>query len=136
MEIWHGFVFVRFRPGPQPSVGDMMAPVEEEVSGLIDRTGNSHLKNWEIIDDYHFGGYAKYSEELIRFINEFRKEHKVPLDPVYTGKMMYGINQEIQEGSIPKNTRILAVHTGGLQGIAGMNERLKRMNLPLIETDE
>ena len=92
--------------------------------------------NYRITDRFNFGGYAKIDADLVRFINEFRLRHGIALDPVYTGKMMYGIYQEIQEGSIPKNTRILAVHTGGLQGIAGMNERLKRMNLPLIETDE
>lgn len=89
--------------------------------------------NFSITDSYCFGGYAKIDESLVRFINTFRQEHGVLLDPVYTAKMMYGILDDVEQGRIPKNTRILAIHTGGLQGIAGMNLRLKRMNLPLIQ---
>lgn len=90
-------------------------------------------KNFELIHDYHFGGYAKINQELIRFINEFYSVTKIPLDPVYTGKMMFGILDLIKKGYFPENSKILAIHTGGLQGINGMNEKLKNKNLPLIE---
>lgn len=90
-------------------------------------------KNFELIHHYHFGGYAKINEELIRFINEFYKETKIPLDPVYTGKMMFGILDLIKKGYFLENSKILAIHTGGIQGIAGMNQKLKNKNLPLIE---
>lgn len=89
-------------------------------------------ENFEIIDSYNFGGYAKIDSNLIRFINTFNKQHQVLLDPIYTGKMMYGIFDLIEKQYFKKNSRILAVHTGGLQGIAGMNLILKRKNLPLI----
>lgn len=89
--------------------------------------------NWEITDAFCFGGYAKADEELIRFINEFRQQCGIPLDSVYTGKMMYGIRTMLREGVFPKKSRILAVHTGGLQGISGMNKILSQKNLPLIE---
>ena len=89
--------------------------------------------NWEIITNYHFGGYAKVNRDLIDFVNGFKKEYGIPLDPVYTGKMMYGIFELISKGNFSENTRILAVHTGGLQGISGMNNRLKNKNLPQIE---
>lgn len=88
--------------------------------------------NWELQLDYHFGGYAKINQELIRFINDFYKQTNIPLDPIYTGKMMFGIIDLIHKEYFPKNSKILAVHTGGLQGIEGMNRNLKNKNLPLI----
>jgi 1-aminocyclopropane-1-carboxylate deaminase len=90
--------------------------------------------NWELIADYHFGGYGKINEELVRFINDFYQQTKIPLDPVYTGKMMYGIVELISKGYFPKGAKILAIHTGGLQGIKGMNNYLKNKNLQQIIT--
>ena len=92
----------------------------------------SKKSNWELITNYHFGGYAKVDRELITFMNNFRSNYGVLLDPVYTGKMMYGIFELARKGYFLKNTRILAIHTGGLQGIPGMNEVLKMKNLPPI----
>jgi 1-aminocyclopropane-1-carboxylate deaminase len=90
-------------------------------------------ENWELVKDYHFGGYSKIKPELITFINTFKRDYNIPLDPIYTGKMMFGIFDLIKNGFFPKNSKILAIHTGGLQGIAGMNLKLKRKNWPLIE---
>lgn len=92
----------------------------------------SKKNNWKIIPDYHFGGYAKVDEKLVDFMNDFRRKYGILLDPVYTGKMMYGIFDLLKKGYFLKNTRILAIHTGGLQGISGMNEVLKKKNLPPI----
>lgn len=89
-------------------------------------------ENWKLLNHYHFGGYAKVSSELIRFINDFKLKYHIPLDPVYTGKMLFGIFDMIENEAFPENSSILAVHTGGLQGIAGMNNILKKKNLPLI----
>lgn len=88
--------------------------------------------NWELNTDYHFGGYAKINDDLIQFINGFKKAFNVPLDPIYTGKMMYGIYDLIAKGYFEKGSKILAIHTGGLQGIEGMNVKLKQQNKPLI----
>ena len=88
--------------------------------------------NWALINDYHFGGYAKINKNLISFINEFYQQTTIPLDPVYTGKMMFGIMELIKKNYFKRNSKILAVHTGGLQGIAGMNQRLLKMKLPVI----
>jgi 1-aminocyclopropane-1-carboxylate deaminase len=88
--------------------------------------------NWDLITDYHFGGYAKVTEELVGFINDFKKETGISLDPVYTGKLLYGVYDLIKSDYFPENSRILAIHTGGLQGIAGMNLRLTKKGLPLI----
>ncbi len=90
-----------------------------EVNQLLQKT----YHNWNIKNEYHFGGYAKHTPELISFINGFKKEYNIPLDPIYTGKMMYGIFDLIEQGFFPKNASIMAIHTGGLQGIEGFNER-------------
>ncbi|MGB2143871.1 MAG: 1-aminocyclopropane-1-carboxylate deaminase/D-cysteine desulfhydrase [Flavobacteriaceae bacterium] len=88
--------------------------------------------NWELWEAYHFGGYAKVDSKLITFMNDFKTTYKIPLDPVYTAKMMYGIFDAIQTGKIPKNAKVLAIHTGGLQGIEGMNLRLQQKQLEVI----
>lgn len=88
--------------------------------------------NFDITDSYCFGGYAKIDSRLVRFINEFKEHTGIPLDPVYTGKMMYGIMDLLRKGYFKENSRILAIHTGGLQGINGMNQLLKKKNLPQI----
>ncbi|MDO5968424.1 pyridoxal-phosphate dependent enzyme [Flavivirga aquimarina] len=88
---------------------------------------------WGLITDYHFGGYAKINEELVAFINQFKKLNNIPLDPVYTGKMMFGILDLIDKGYFKKDSKILAIHTGGLQGIKGMNAVLKNKKLSIIE---
>ena len=89
-------------------------------------------KNWELITNYHFGGYGKIKPELITFINEFKAITKIPLDPVYTGKMLYGIIDLHTKGYFRKEAKILVIHTGGLQGIEGMNMKLKQKGLPII----
>ena len=89
-------------------------------------------ENWELIDDYHFDGYAKISDELIEFMNSFFKDTKILLDPVYTGKMFFGVIDLIKKNYFPEKSKILLIHTGGLQGIYGMNEKLKKQNKPII----
>lgn len=85
-------------------------------------------QNWELVSEYHFGGYAKVTEELVLFINDFYQKYQIPLDPIYTGKMMYGVFDWIKKKKFPKDSKILLIHTGGLQGIAGMNQLLKQKN--------
>ncbi len=88
--------------------------------------------NWKIISDYNFGGYAKISHELVNFINSFKRDHNISLDPIYTSKMMFGVFDLINNNYFSKGARILAIHTGGIQGVDGMNLKLKRKNWPLI----
>lgn len=92
-------------------------------------------ENWELITDYHFGGYGKVNEDLIHFINQFYIENQIPLDPVYTGKMVFGVMDLIQKNYFPAHSNILLIHTGGLQGIFGMNAKLKKKQLPTITID-
>ena len=91
--------------------------------------------NWELISDYHFGGYGKINLELIEFINAFFDENKVPLDPIYTGKMFFGVIDLISKKYFPPHSKILLIHTGGLQGIEGMNLKLKQKKLPILKTN-
>lgn len=98
----------------------------DEVESLVNR------KNWEIIINYHFGGYARVNAELINFMNAFSKKYKIILDPVYTGKLVFGIFDLIKQGYFPENSKILAIHTGGLQGIEGMNRFLIKKDMPQI----
>jgi len=102
--------------------------LKDDVKALVTKS------NWEIQTDYHFGGYAKITPELIRFMNEFKLETGIILDPIYNGKMMYGIYDLMKKGYFPKNTSILAIHTGGLQAIEGMNKVLQKKRMPLINT--
>jgi 1-aminocyclopropane-1-carboxylate deaminase len=80
--------------------------------------------NYKFINNYVGDGYAKVNKELVEFINEFNAEHNIPLDAVYTGKMMMGILDLIRKDFFPKGSSILAIHTGGLQGNKGMSKRL------------
>lgn len=91
--------------------------------------------NWELISDYHFGGYGKINLELIEFINAFFEENKVPLDPIYTGKMFFGVIDLISKKYFPPHSKILLIHTGGLQGIEGMNLKLKQKKLPILKSN-
>lgn len=89
-----------------------------EVSDLLKQSGKSY-DNWSVNAAYHFGGYAKTKPALLEFMSDFEERHQIPLDPVYTAKMLFGIYDLVQSGFFPTGTRIVAVHTGGLQGRAG-----------------
>nr|WP_315143950.1 pyridoxal-phosphate dependent enzyme [uncultured Flavobacterium sp.] len=89
-------------------------------------------KNWELIIDYHFGGYGKVTTEFIEWMNWFYAQTGIPLDPIYTGKMVFGVMDLIQRNYFPPKSKILMIHTGGLQGIAGMNAKLRNQNKPII----
>jgi 1-aminocyclopropane-1-carboxylate deaminase len=89
-------------------------------------------ENWELITDYHFGGYGKVTLALIAFINQFYEYNNIPLDPIYTGKMVFGVLDLIGKEYFPEHSKILLIHTGGIQGIAGMNIKLKNKQLPTI----
>lgn len=78
---------------------------------------------WQINNNYHMGGYAKYSSELMQFIQWFRTEYNILPDPVYTGKVFYAVLDMISKGLITKDKKILMIHSGGLQGWDGWNYR-------------
>ena len=90
-----------------------MNDIENRVSYLLEMPNRN---NFVIFNDYHFNGYAKYDDTLIRFMNQFYINHNIPLDFVYTGKMMFGILDKIKSGCFSKGSKIICLHTGGLQG--------------------
>ena len=73
-------------------------------------------RNWQITDQYCCGGYAKTTPELLQFIRTFEQQYNIPLEQIYTGKMLLGLIDLIQQGTFPKDHRILVIHSGGLQG--------------------
>lgn len=85
--------------------------------------------NWTLNTDYHFGGYGRSTEQLNDFIVDFYQKHKILLEPVYTGKMIFAVYDLIAKGYFQKNTRILAIHSGGIQGLEGFPELKKRLHL-------
>jgi 1-aminocyclopropane-1-carboxylate deaminase/D-cysteine desulfhydrase-like pyridoxal-dependent ACC family enzyme len=95
-----------------------------EIDDLLQKHKIDPKCTYDIQTAYHFGGYAKHKPELIQFIKELKQNSKLPLDPVYTGKMMFGLFDLIQKDYFPNGSKILAIHTGGLQGIRGFVQRL------------
>jgi len=98
--------------------------LHEEIENLINKQAD-----WKLITDYHFGGFAKINEELVRFINSTKAKYGLALDPVYTGKMLFGITDLIAKNYFPKESKVLLIHTGGLQGIKAMNQKLRKKKL-------
>ena len=91
--------------------------LEKEIQSITTKS------NWQLNNNFCFGGYAKTNPLLINFINTFNENQLIPLDAIYTGKMMFGILELISKDYFPRGSSILAIHTGGLQGNKGMNQR-------------
>lgn len=92
--------------------------------GLSKEDIEDSLDRFELVSDAHFGGYAKHTPELIDFINEFYQEFQIKLDQVYTGKMMFALMTKIKAGDFPEGSKIIALHTGGMQGTKSIKELL------------
>lgn len=94
-----------------------------DVTALLREYNGHPYENWQLQTDYHFGGYAKVKPALIAFIQSFKATHHIQLEPIYNGKMLYGIYDLVQQGFFKSGSTIVAIHTGGLQGLAGFTER-------------
>ena len=101
-------------------------------NSLENRIKNLSKKDNFTLIDASDGGFGKITDENVRFINEFYQYFGIVLEPVYTGKMLRKIFEMIADNYFPANSKILAFHTGGLQGIVGANEMLKKKNRNLI----
>jgi len=88
--------------------------LEQLVRNLL--IEDSDKKNWQINHDYHFGGYAKSNHELNQFCHDFYQQTEIKIEPVYSGKLFFALGDLIVKGYFPNGSRILALHTGGLQG--------------------
>ena len=97
--------------------------LKKDIDTLTEAYNGKTYHNFQLLTDYHFGGYAKRSPELLNFIRIFKDTTGIPLDPIYTGKMFYGLHELIEKGYFKPGSSILAIHTGGLQGIEGFNEQ-------------
>lgn len=107
------------------------------IAGILSAAGNAHttgvaisadpgLKTsieklqpgtaFSLNTDFHFGGYARKSPELLAFMNDFYRATGIPTDFVYTGKLMFAVASLIRQNTFPKGSRILTIHSGGLQG--------------------
>lgn len=100
--------------------------LQDEIHQFVNK------KNWSIQTNYDFGGYAKYDENLIAFMNHFKTSTGILLDPIYTSKMIFGILNMVGKNYFKKGSKILAIHTGGIQGIEGFNQKLKKKNKQTI----
>jgi 1-aminocyclopropane-1-carboxylate deaminase len=88
--------------------------LNDEIKKLIVESAGTNHGNWSLLTSYHHGGYAKATKELLNFIDKMNGKN-LPLDPVYTGKLMWAIMKEVESGKILRGTTVLALHTGGLQ---------------------
>jgi 1-aminocyclopropane-1-carboxylate deaminase len=91
--------------------------LKREIVNSVHDYCNMKFDNWTLLSDYHHGGYAKITAELVEFIWMMKHQHNLPLDQVYTGKLLYAIFEEVKKGSFSRGTTILAIHTGGMQGL-------------------
>ncbi|MCW8803860.1 MAG: pyridoxal-phosphate dependent enzyme [Ignavibacteriaceae bacterium] len=101
--------------------------LKENVQSLLKKQNCNSLQNWDINLDYHFGGYARIDSVLLDFVNRFTSLTKIPIEPIYTGKMLFGIYDLAAKGFFKEESQIIALHTGGLQGLKGLSDRTSIM---------
>ncbi len=76
----------------------------------------------KIHDEFHFGGYGKYTPELLNFIKKTYKKHLLPLDPIYTAKAFYALVETLRSSEFD-NQKVIFLHTGGIQGCKSIEEK-------------
>ncbi len=115
----------------------LSASNEQQIIGISSMKGNVALEkqvqnllptgyksDYKIIHDYHFGGYAKHPPELINFINNAYHEYELPLDIVYTGKTFFAIKDLTEKNFFKPDSKILMIHSGGLQGNTSLSSKV------------
>ncbi|TGD78338.1 1-aminocyclopropane-1-carboxylate deaminase/D-cysteine desulfhydrase [Hymenobacter wooponensis] len=98
--------------------------LRHDINQLTQQATGTTYTNWSLQTDYHGGGYARLSPELLQFVQAFEQRHQVVLDPIYTSKMLVGILDMLESGYFRRGSTVVAVHTGGLQAWAGFQERV------------
>ncbi|MGN6568679.1 MAG: hypothetical protein ACTHJ0_12030, partial [Flavipsychrobacter sp.] len=110
-------------------------PAEQKILGFVPMKEGSYIKeeiepylrineNWQLFDQWHIGGFGKWDNKLLAFMNNFYRINDIPLDVVYTSKMMYGLDELLLGRYFPDYARILCIHTGGLQGNSSVQDFL------------
>ncbi|HEY0679496.1 MAG TPA: pyridoxal-phosphate dependent enzyme [Chitinophagaceae bacterium] len=104
-------------PGQQViGISALKIPEEDNQIEQFIRNATGNMNNFRIVYDYHFGGYARKTTELTDFMNAFYNSTGIPLDFVYTAKLLFGINDMAIKARFPAGSRLLIIHSGGLQG--------------------
>ena len=88
--------------------------VEGYLSSIPEEFCSNSLIPWRVEDEYYFGGYAKKTPKLLECTEQFTQETGVPIEPTYTGKILYGLSQLLDDGVVESNTQVIAIHTGGV----------------------
>jgi 1-aminocyclopropane-1-carboxylate deaminase len=101
--------------------------LNNDITTYVKEFSGKAFSNWKLDLNYHFGGYAKITKELVMFIRDFESINSVRLDPIYTGKLLFGIQELLNKNEFIENPTIIAIHTGGLQGISGMKNRIDKL---------
>ncbi len=111
----------------QKAIGFQVLKGEDFISEEVERWNTEHKSelNYEVNTEYHFGGYAKKNLKLIEFMRSFYTEAGIKTDPIYTAKQFYGVLDLIKKDYFPKNSKIVIVHSGGMQGLDGFEKRYK-----------
>ena len=112
-------------------------PAHQEMLGFAPMKQGAYLKDhidehldddkrrcWKIFDSWHFGGFGKWNRELVDFMNDFYRENHIPLDMVYTAKMMYGMRELLLDNYFSVSDRVLCIHSGGVQGNVSLKDEL------------
>lgn len=95
--------------------------INQDIISILDE--NSKSKNFEVLNHFHFGGYAKKSDDLIKFMNELWLYEKIPTDFVYTAKMFYAVKTMITQNVFKVGEKLLLIHSGGLQGNVSLPDK-------------
>lgn len=111
---------IKHAPNGRAVLGFSALKNAQFLNSEIDRLLNNTHNNWQINHNYHFGGFAQTTPELMAFIHRFQTQTNIAIEPVYTGKMLYGIYNLIKQHYFKPGHRLLALHTGGLQGNRGI----------------
>jgi 1-aminocyclopropane-1-carboxylate deaminase/D-cysteine desulfhydrase-like pyridoxal-dependent ACC family enzyme len=107
----------------QKAIGVQVLKGRDFITDEVLKFSPNCIDKFEVWTEYHFGGYAKYTDELLDFMRWFYAETAIKLDPVYTGKQFFAVFGQIKKGYFPKGATIVLTHTGGLQGISGFEKR-------------
>lgn len=117
--------------GAEPDKKILGIAVHKDSQGIVkvvnQLTNNSAFASWHVMDQFHCGGYAKLSNNLVQFMNAWQQQHAIPIEPIYTGKLFYAIYCLIHQGYFPRNTHLMLFHTGGLQGFRGIRDRFNKV---------
>lgn len=102
--------------------------LSDDISRMLSDQGAATEANWQIIDGFHCGGFGKITAELVHFMSAWQRQTAIPLDPLYTGKMLLGLFELLEGGCFKAGSRIVAVHTGGLQGSRGLQTKMDQLS--------